>query len=100
MDIIKLLKIELQQKEQELIKAAEMMKFYKLELVNRENNFNKVFNAQPNIGLMNPFDLKVNAQLETQSIDCCVEITQAIENVCLSEKLIYLHLCFLGFKFK
>ena len=59
MDVIKLLKIELSQKEQELIKAAEMMKFYKLELVNRENNFNKVFNAQPNIGLMNPFDTKV-----------------------------------------
>jgi len=45
MEIIKLLKLELAQKEQELLKAAEMMKFYKLELVNRENNFNKVFNA-------------------------------------------------------
>ena len=63
MDVIKLLKIELEQKEQELIKAAEMMKFYKLELVNRENNFNKVFNAQPNIGLMNPFDLKVKRSI-------------------------------------
>lgn len=45
MEAIKLLKFELSQKEAELAKAAEMMKFFKLELMNRENNFNKVFNA-------------------------------------------------------
>lgn len=32
------------------------MKFFKLELINRETNFNKVFNANPNIGVLNPFD--------------------------------------------
>lgn len=35
------------------------MKFYKLELKNRENNFNKMFNAAPNVGVMNPLDQKV-----------------------------------------
>ena len=30
------------------------MKFYKLELVNREESFNKVFSRQPNVGVLNP----------------------------------------------
>jgi hypothetical protein len=46
-------------KEDELAKAAEMMRFFKLELMNRENNFNKMFNAAPNVGVMNPFETKV-----------------------------------------
>ncbi len=32
------------------------MKFFKLELINRENNYNKVFNANPNVGVMNPLE--------------------------------------------
>lgn len=28
------------------------MKFFKLELINRENNFNKMFNNNPNVGTM------------------------------------------------
>ncbi|MFN9905375.1 MAG: hypothetical protein ACK56F_04520, partial [bacterium] len=42
-----------------MAKAAELMKFYKLELQNRESNFNKMFNANPNVGVLNPFDQKV-----------------------------------------
>ena len=34
------------------------MKFFKLELINRENNFNKMFNASPNIGQLNPLEYK------------------------------------------
>jgi hypothetical protein len=30
------------------------MKFYKLELINREDNYNKVFGNNPNIGVLNP----------------------------------------------
>ncbi len=30
------------------------MKFYKLELINREDSYNKMFGANPNIGLVNP----------------------------------------------
>jgi len=29
-------------------------KFYQLELVNREPGFNKVFNTNPNVGVINP----------------------------------------------
>lgn len=30
------------------------MKFFKLELINREDSFNKMFNANPNTGIMDP----------------------------------------------
>ena len=30
------------------------MKFYKLELVNREENFNKMFGTNPTVGVLNP----------------------------------------------
>ena len=30
------------------------MKFYKLELINREHTFNNMFGNNPNVGLMNP----------------------------------------------
>lgn len=32
------------------------MKFFKLELINRENNYDKIFNANPNVGIMNPLE--------------------------------------------
>ena len=36
-------------------KAAEDMKFYKLELINREHSYNNMFgNKGPNVGVMNP----------------------------------------------
>ena len=47
------------EKDNLLKKAAEDMKFYKLELLNREKNYNKVFGANPNIGVMDPRDFKV-----------------------------------------
>ena len=31
-----------------------------MELVNRETNFNKVFSASPNVGVLNPLDAKVS----------------------------------------
>jgi len=37
------------------------MQFYKLELVNREQNYNKVFGAAPNVGKMDPMAAKKNA---------------------------------------
>lgn len=30
------------------------MKFYKLELINREENYNKMFGSMPNVGVLNP----------------------------------------------
>ena len=54
-----MLQEELGKKDDEINNLHEQMKFFKLELINRENNFNKVFNANPNVGVMNPFDQKV-----------------------------------------
>ena len=31
-------------------------KYFQMELLNRENNFNKMFNASPNIGIINPLN--------------------------------------------
>ncbi len=41
-------------KDAEVRRVREEMQYFKLELVNRENNFNKVFARSPNVGLMNP----------------------------------------------
>ena len=46
-------------------KAAEDMKFYKLELINRENSYNNMFGNNPNVGLMNPVGL--NAKQMTKA---------------------------------
>ncbi|KTG04286.1 hypothetical protein cypCar_00023142, partial [Cyprinus carpio] len=35
-------------------KLVDDKKFYQLELVNREPGFNKVFNTNPNVGVINP----------------------------------------------
>lgn len=42
------------QKEAAIKKAAEDMKFYKLELINREQSYNAMFGAQPQVGLIQP----------------------------------------------
>ena len=41
--LIKQLQDEIMQREADLKKAAEDMKFYKLELINREQSFNNMF---------------------------------------------------------
>ena len=43
-------------KEEELRKAVENLKFFKLELLNREDSYNKVFGANPTVGLLNPLE--------------------------------------------
>lgn len=48
----------LEQREEELRRAWQELKFFKLELINRENNYNKMFNANPNIGVLDPFEAK------------------------------------------
>lgn len=52
--LIKHLQEQVGIKEEALKKAHEDMKFYKLELINREENYNKVFGAMPNVGVLNP----------------------------------------------
>lgn len=58
-ETIKLLQQEIFKKDQEIGKMNEQMKFFKLELINRENNYDKIFNANPNVGIMNPLEQKV-----------------------------------------
>ncbi|XP_077145659.1 protein FAM184A isoform X3 [Ranitomeya variabilis] len=54
LQIISELKDMVAERDQLIKKLIEDKKFYQLELVNRETNFNKVFNASPNVGVINP----------------------------------------------
>lgn len=58
-ETIKMLKKEVFLREEEIRKLNENMKFFKLELINREQNYNKMFNANPHIGVFNPLENKV-----------------------------------------
>ena len=58
-ETIKMLKKEIMVREDEIKKLHEHMKFFKLELINREQNYNKIFNANPHIGVLNPLENKV-----------------------------------------
>uniref|UniRef100_A0AAQ5X2T0 Protein FAM184A/B N-terminal domain-containing protein n=1 Tax=Amphiprion ocellaris TaxID=80972 RepID=A0AAQ5X2T0_AMPOC len=51
LQIIAELKDMVSERESLVKKLVDDKKFYQLELVNRETNFNKVFNASPNVGL-------------------------------------------------
>jgi hypothetical protein len=60
LEMLRQMQEQLIQKDNLLKKAAEDMKFYKLELVNREENFNKIFGANPQVGVINPLQGKVS----------------------------------------
>ena len=53
-DLIKTLQDEVLAKEAAIKKAAEDMKFYKLELINREQSYNNMFGNNPNVGVIMP----------------------------------------------
>ena len=40
-------------KDAQVKKVLEEMKFFKLELINREENYNKTFSRSPTVGVMN-----------------------------------------------
>ncbi|XP_035294976.1 protein FAM184A isoform X3 [Cricetulus griseus] len=48
------LKSLLSERDRVIKKLIEDNKFYQLELVNRETNFNKIFNTSPTVGVINP----------------------------------------------
>uniref|UniRef100_A0A8C7WRK1 Family with sequence similarity 184 member A n=1 Tax=Oryzias sinensis TaxID=183150 RepID=A0A8C7WRK1_9TELE len=54
LQVIAELKDMVSERETLVKKLVDDKKFYQLELVNRETNFNKVFNASPNVGVINP----------------------------------------------
>jgi hypothetical protein len=61
-ELIGLLRRELADTKSALTSLNNEKKYFQMELVNRENNFNKIFNASPNIGIINPLNsnTKVN----------------------------------------
>uniref|UniRef100_A0A8C5JQU6 Family with sequence similarity 184 member A n=1 Tax=Junco hyemalis TaxID=40217 RepID=A0A8C5JQU6_JUNHY len=54
LQLISELKDLIAERDQLIKKLIEDKKFYQLELVNRESNYNKMFNASPNVGVINP----------------------------------------------
>ncbi|XP_071662702.1 protein FAM184A isoform X3 [Patagioenas fasciata] len=54
LQLISELKDLIAERDQLIKKLIEDKKFYQLELVNRETNYNKMFNANPNVGVINP----------------------------------------------
>lgn len=60
LELIQSLQEEVLTKEAAIKKAAEDMRFYKLELINREQSYNAMFGAQPTVGLMNPIQTKAS----------------------------------------
>nr|CAB3244394.1 protein FAM184A-like [Phallusia mammillata] len=54
LDMINQLKELVRDRENQMQKLIDDKKYYQMELVNRETNFNKVFSAAPNVGVLNP----------------------------------------------
>ena len=53
-ELIRKLSVECQEYRKKLQQTKEEMKFYKLELVNREETYNKIFGSSPKVGVMDP----------------------------------------------
>jgi len=62
LDRIGALEREIAEKTQQLQTMAETLQKFKLELVNREQNYNKVFGSSPNVGVMDPTARKGSRQ--------------------------------------
>ena len=58
-ELIRQLQEQWNEKDAQLKKAEKDMEFYKLELLNREDNYNKVFGSKPVVGIYNPLAAKV-----------------------------------------
>ncbi|XP_046548334.1 protein FAM184A-like isoform X2 [Haliotis rubra] len=58
LELIQQLRDAISEREQRLKEIMDEKRFYQLELVNRETNFNKVFNSSPNVGVLNPLNVK------------------------------------------
>jgi len=67
LDLIKKLQAEIETKDAAIKKAAEDMKFYKLELINREESYNQMFGSTPNVGVMNPLQGKPGGPKASQN---------------------------------
>ena len=63
LELIQALRLNLNERDEILRRIQDEKKFFQMELLNRENNFNKMFNTSPNIGIINPLNAstKVNS---------------------------------------
>jgi len=63
LQMIEMLKRTINERDDLLRKLADEKRYFQMELVNRENNFNKMFNVMPNVGTINPLlaNTKVNS---------------------------------------
>ena len=48
----------IKEKEAIVLQMEEDMKYYQLELVNREQNYNSMFSSNPQVGLLDPLNLR------------------------------------------
>lgn len=62
LQIIEMLKRTIEERDELLRRLGEEKKYFQMELVNRETNFNKMFNVMPNVGTINP--LNANTKVE------------------------------------
>ena len=58
----------LREREGEIEKLTDDMKFYQLELINREQNYNTMFSANPTVGLMDPLSNSIRGAKSTNSL--------------------------------
>ncbi|PRP87423.1 hypothetical protein PROFUN_00634 [Planoprotostelium fungivorum] len=54
LETIKALNADLQDHKKKIFQLQENIKFYQLEIVNREENYNRLFSSSPKVGIMNP----------------------------------------------
>ncbi|XP_060585102.1 protein FAM184B-like, partial [Ruditapes philippinarum] len=58
LELIDQLRERVREKEERVHALIEEKKFFQMELVNRETNFNKVFSCKSKVGVLNPLDAK------------------------------------------
>jgi len=66
--MIRQLQEEIVSKDNQLKKAAEDMKFFKLELVNRDKSFNQMFGTSANVGVIDPTAGKARGSGKQQTV--------------------------------
>merc|ERR1712126_251761 len=57
-EMIEHLNLVIKEKEAIVIQMEEDMKYYQLELVNREQNYNSMFSSNPQVGLLDPLNMR------------------------------------------
>ncbi|XP_068709021.1 protein FAM184A-like [Montipora foliosa] len=90
LEAIEQLKRALAESELDMKKLVDEKRYFQMELLNRETNFNKVFKAAPNIGVINPLQAKTKPGKEgmrqTKSLVMNTSRLDPIPNMPVHEK--------------